>query len=118
MKNLTRKGFPRTTASLSIRTAIRKGYYVNTQTGLVYNPKGQLVGTSSYSPKLTVHLENGKKYGLPISRLVAFCVFGTQALQKGVKIRHLDANRWNNSGTNLEMQYTRTTRKHATRIAA
>ena len=85
----------------AVREAFRRGYRVR--------PNGEVSGsrvdvlrldsTKSY-PRFTIRIE-GRQYAVPVHKLAAYQKYGEDALQKGVIVRHLDDNQWNNSPGNL-----------------
>ena len=92
-----------TTNSIAIRKATRN-YRVNLQNGFIYNNEGLIIGSNTYEPRISVRVETPdgrKKYGVRISRVMAYAKFGPEALNPNVQVRHRDGNKFNNAGSNL-----------------
>ena len=122
MKHIRIKhGRPRTTVSKGVRE-LTKNYAVEVATGRVFNRHGVEVGSCTEEPRVTIHLtdKNGRriKYGIRTHKVVAFCVFGVEALRLGVSVRHRDKDRYNNSGSNLYLHYNKTAQRNYNRLQA
>ena len=98
-------GRPRSTHFRAVQILAKK-YRIDPRTGLVYNKDGQIVGGTTYEPKVTVYLE-GKKYNARIHKAVAYVGYGPEALRRGVSVRHLNGDKFDNRIVNLKLQYNR-----------
>jgi hypothetical protein len=99
-------GRPRSTHFRATQLAAKK-YYINPRTGKAYNGDGQEIGGHTYEPRITVHLEDGRKYNVRLNKAVAYVVHGPEALRRGVSVKHKDGNKFNNRASNLTLQYSR-----------
>jgi hypothetical protein len=82
-------------------------YFINPRTGKAYNSDGRVIGGNTYEPRITVHLEDGRKYNVRLNKAVAYVVHGPEALRRGVSVKHKDGNKFNNRSTNLQLVYSK-----------
>jgi hypothetical protein len=97
---------PRSTHFRATQLAAQK-YTVNPRTGKAYNAEGRPVGGNTYEPRLTVHLGDGRKYNVRMSKLVAYITLGSEALRSGVSVKHKDGDKNNNKASNLFLSYNK-----------
>jgi len=96
----------------AIRLAFKKGYRV-TKDGSVINAVGrqrkcQLKRGNSSDPAMSylvfnIGIGDRKVYPVLVHRLLAYQVFGEDALTEGAQTRHLDGNPLNNTPDNIAM---------------
>jgi len=117
MKPITKRRIarPRTTHYSAAQQIIANNH-VDTKTGHVYNQEGERIGGSTYEPRITVHLGRTRKYNARISKVVALTIFGPEAFRRGVSVRHIDENKFNNAGSNLYLVYNRTALRNYNRL--
>lgn len=99
-------GRPKSTAFRAAQIAMKK-YFIDPKTGRVYNKDGFEIGGQTYEPRVTVHLDENRKYGIRTNKLVGYVAFGPEALRRGVSVRHTDGNKFNNRAQNLSLHYSR-----------
>ena len=116
-QTIARTGRPRSTHFQGVQKATRI-YRIDARNGRVYNADGQEVGGRTYEPRVTIHLENGKKYNVRVNKLIGFIKFGPEALRRGVSVVHKDGNKFNNRASNLELRYSREAARRAARLTA
>ena len=109
-----RIGRPRSTHFQAVQNIVRN-CSVNTKTGRIYNRRGIEIGGATYEPRVTVHLD-GKKYNARINKVVGFVVFGPEALRRGVSVRHINGDKYDNRAKNLELVYNRAAQKAYNRL--
>lgn len=87
----------------AVREAFKRGYRVS-DSGEVSGSRVKVLrldSTKSY-PRFTIRID-GSQYAVPVHKLAAYQKYGESALKKGVIVRHLDDNQWNNSPDNLAL---------------
>lgn len=92
-----------------IIASLEYGYRICTETGSIYNKRGNLIKgciasngyrtVSIYIPELT----NKKGYQVNVHRLVAYAKYGHCLFASGIEVRHLDGNKLNNRAENLAL---------------
>lgn len=99
-----RKGRPRSTHYQAVQIAVQK-YRIDPKTGYIFNSDGERVGGNTYEPRVTIHLE-GKKYNARVNKIIGFLAFGSEALRRGVSVRHKNGNKFDNRKSNLTLVYS------------
>ena len=112
-----RTGRPRSTGFTAAQIVLRN-YRVDPKTGRIYNRNGVEVGSSTYEPRVTVHLENGKKYNPRVNKIVALVRFGPEAFRRGVSVIHKNGNKFDNRQSNLSLRYNRAAQRAYNRLLA
>lgn len=92
----------------AIELALQQRYKVNVNTGEIFGPRGQLQikrhGRQQY-PTVRLHVDGlpGTAYSVHAHKVIAFVLWGWDAFQPGVCVRHLDGNTENNRADNLAL---------------
>lgn len=93
-----------TTNTIAVREIARR-YRVNLRSGYIYNQDGQIIGSNTYEPRISIRIQTPdgekKKYGVRVSKVLGFTKYGIAALKQNAEIRHRDGNKFNNAGSNL-----------------
>lgn len=97
------KGRPRSTHFKAVQAAV-KNYRIEPRTGKIYNRNGEEIGSDTYEPRVTIHLD-GKKFGARVNKVIGFVVYGPEALRRGVSVRHKNGSKFDNRSSNLQLVY-------------
>jgi hypothetical protein len=80
--------------------ASKRGYFI-TEEGVLYNPKGNVIGyLSSGYVKTDIRVEGNRK-SFSAHRLQAYQKYGDKLFKDGIVVRHIDGNPSNNSWDNI-----------------
>lgn len=85
-----------------LKVAKGKGYYVDLN-GNVYSKNKQLSPKTSRDRLYFGIRYFGQRETIPVHKFVAFLKFGNKIFEKGIQVRHLDGNSFNNSWVNIEI---------------
>lgn len=82
--------------------AAAKGYYVDAD-GKAFGPNGMLrpYGGSDGYARFTVRDDTNRCLKVKVHRMQAFQQYGQAIYEPGIVVRHLDGNKFNNSGSNI-----------------
>ena len=81
--------------------ASKRGYVISEE-GIMYNPKGGVIGEYVNKDYNDTHIRINKKLKqLMVHRLQAYQKYGHKMFDRGIEVRHKDGNSLNNSWNNI-----------------